>query len=245
LAVPAYLSLSSEIVPLILVFIPAILAILLNAITEGGKGVGVLLKQLTKWRIGLKWYLIALGLAFVSRFAISILAILIGWTAKFKLYDWTLLQYMFIGVFTIIGALMEELGWRGYVLPKLLERRSALASALIIGIPWGILHLGLTFPGQMNAGTSWVSTILFILGISVILTWLYVQTKYGVVAGIVFHAAQNFFVFLNGGMLAAGIFWESWLLTSVTVVIAIILILVNGPSLQRKPVKESALMETG
>jgi membrane protease YdiL (CAAX protease family) len=141
-----------------------------------------------------------------------------------------------IGIFTIIGALMEELGWRGYVLPKLLERRSALASALIIGVPWGILHLGLTFPGQMNDGTSWVSTILFLLGISVILTWLFVQTEYGIVAGIVFHAAQNFFVFLNGGMLAAGIFWESWLLTAVTLAMAVTLIVMYGPGLQRGPV---------
>ena len=135
LAVPAFLSLSAEIVPLILVFIPAILAILLTAIAEGGKGVGVLLEQLTKWRTGLKWYLIALGLAFVSRFAISILAILLGWTATFKLYDWTPLQYVIIGIFTIIGSSMEELGWRGFVMPIILAHRSALASALIIGIP--------------------------------------------------------------------------------------------------------------
>jgi membrane protease YdiL (CAAX protease family) len=213
--------------------IPAILAILFTAMTEGSTGVGVLLKKLTRWRIGLRWSLIAFGLALGSRLAISVLAILFGWTTTFQLYDWTPLQYVIIGIFTLVGALMEELGWRGYVLPKILARQSALASALIVGIPWGILHIGLTFPGQMNAGTSWVSTTLFILGISVVLTWLFVQTKSGIVAGIVFHAAQNFFVFLNGGMLAAGIFWESWLLTAVTLVMAVALIVMYGPSLQR------------
>jgi hypothetical protein len=86
-----------------------------------------------------------------------------------------------------------------------------------------------------------VSTILFIFGISVILTWLFVQTKSGIVAGIVFHAAQNFFVFLNGGMLAAGIFWESWLLTAVTLVMAVALIVLYGPSLQRGSVKAAAV----
>jgi uncharacterized protein len=237
LAIPAYLSLHSELVPLILVFIPAILAILLTAMTEGGKGVEVLLKKLTQWRIGFIWYLIALGLALVSRFAISLLAILFGWTTTFRLYVWTPQQYVMIGIFTIIGASMEELGWRGYALPKLLARRSALTSALIIGIFWGILHLGLTLPGQMNAGTSWASTLLFMLGISVILTWLFVQTQYGIVAGIVFHAAQNFFVFLNGGMIAAGIFWESWLLTAVTLAIAVTLIVIYGPGLQGSSVK--------
>jgi membrane protease YdiL (CAAX protease family) len=242
LAIPAFLSLPSEVVPLLLIFIPAILAILFTAMTEGYKGVGVLLRKLIQWRIGSQWYLIAFGLALGSRLAISVLAILFGWTGTFQLYDWTPLQYVIIGIFTVIGALMEELGWRGYVLPKILARQSALASALIVGIPWGILHLGLTFPGQMNAGTSWVSTILFILGISVILTWLFVQTKSGIVAGIVFHAAQNFFVFLNGGMLAAGIYWESWLLTSVTLVMAIALIAMYGPSLQRGSVKVAPMV---
>lgn len=242
LAIPAFLSLPPEVVPLILVFIPAILAILLTAMTKGGKSVGVLWKRLTPSRLDFKWYLIALGLALGSRFAISVLAILFGWTTTFSLYDWTPLQYVLIGTFTIIGGLMEELGWRGYVLPKLLERRSALASALILGIPWGILHLGLTLPGQMNAGTSWVSTILFILGISVILTWLFVQTKSGIVACVVFHAAQNFFVFLNGGMLAAGIFWESWLLTAVTLAMAIALIVLYGPRLQRGSVQAAPMV---
>jgi hypothetical protein len=110
-----------------------------------------------------------------------------------------------------------------------LARQSALASALIIGVPWGILHLGLTLPGQMNAGTSWVSTMLF------------VQTRSAIVAGIVFHAAQNFFVFLNGGMLAAGIYWESWLLTAVTLVMAVALIVIYGPTLQRGSVKETVV----
>jgi uncharacterized protein len=245
LAVPAFLPLPSQAVPLILVFIPAIIAVLLTAFSEGRKGVRILLKKLIQWRIGLKWYLTAFGLAFSSRFVISVLAILIGWTSLFKLYNWTPVQYLMIGIFTVIGASMEELGWRGYVLPKILARRSALASSLIIGIPWGLLHLGLTFPGQMNVGTSWVSTILFLLGLSVILTWLYVRTNCGIVAGIVFHSAQNFFAFLNGGMLVAGIFWESWLLTAITLVIAVILIGMYGSDLQRNTtVKEETTMAT-
>lgn len=244
LAIPTSLPLSSEVVPLILVFIPAVLAILFTAMTEGGIGLGVLLKKLTLGRIDFKWYVIALGLALGLRFAISVLAILFGWTNTFQLYDWTPLQYLMIGIFTIIGALAEELGWRGYVLPRILAHRSALSSALIIGIPWGILHLGLIFSGQMNAGTSWVSTILFILGLSVILTWLYIQTTSGIVAGIIFHAAQNFFVFLNGGMIVAGIFWESWLLTATTLVMAVTLVAMYGPSLQRGSVKVATMANT-
>ena len=110
LAIPAFITFPSEVVPLILVFIPAVLAILFTAFAEGWEGVGALLRKLTKWQINLKWYLMAFGLALISRFAISVLAILFGWTTTFQLYDWTPLQYVIIGIFTVIGAIMEELG---------------------------------------------------------------------------------------------------------------------------------------
>ena len=245
LSIPLFLTLPADLVPLIMILIPALMAILLISLSEGRKGVIALLQKLVQWRMPFKWFAISLGLAFGLRLAMSLLAFLFGWIPSIQLNTWSPQQFLIIGIFTLIGAVMEELGWRGYALSKLLSKRSALASALLIGIPWGILHLGLILPGQMNAGTSWVSTILFVIGISVILTWLFVQTKYGITAGIVFHAAQNFFVFLNGGMIVAGISWESWLLTAVTLVIAITLILLFGVNLQRVSTLEKEILGTG
>jgi membrane protease YdiL (CAAX protease family) len=140
----------------------------------------------------------------------------------------------------LIGAVLEEFGWRGYALTRMLAHRSALTSALLIGIPWGILHIGLPLPGQMNAGTSWVATVLFLVGLSVILTWLFIQTQYGIVIGIVFHTGQNFFVFFNGGIALGE---NLWLLAIVTVIVAIILVIFFGTSLQRVPVKKLAMAD--
>lgn len=241
LAIPLFLSLPPELVPLIVATLPAVMAISLAALTDGRKGIGALLRKLSRWRAGLKWYLIAVGVALVLRLTMSLLALLLGWISSIQFNDWSPAQYLIIGIFTLIGALMEELGWRGYVLPRLLARRSALGSALIIGIPWGVLHLGLILPGQMNAGTSWVGTILFTFGLSMILTWFFIQTQYGIVIGIVYHTAQNFFVFLNGGITST----ESlWLMTAVTVVIAIILIIVYGTRLQRSSTNPFAIIDT-
>ncbi|MBV6449369.1 MAG: hypothetical protein DCC56_14250 [Anaerolineae bacterium] len=238
LAIPAFLSLPAEVVPLILVIVPALLAILFTAMTEGRRGVGALLRQPFQWKIGFRWYFIALGLAVGLRLTMSVLALLLGWIPAIQLSDWTPPQYVIIGIFTLFGAFMEELGWRGYALPKLLHRRSTLGSALIIGIPWGILHLGLVLPGMMNEGTSWVATILFLVGLSVILAWFFVQTGYGIVAGIVYHAAQNYFVFFNGGITSA----ESlWLMTVVTLAIAVTLIVLYGPRLQQGSAKTAPM----
>jgi membrane protease YdiL (CAAX protease family) len=241
LSLPLFVPLPPETLPLLIALIPALMGIILAVLTGGGKGAGALLKKLFQWRVGLKWYLIALSMALVLRLTMSLLALLLGWIPVIQLAAWGPAQYLLIGVFTFVGAIVEELGWRGYVLPKLLVHRSALASALIIGIPWGILHLSLIFPGQMNAGTSWLATVLFLVALSIILTWFFIQTRNGIVVGLVYHATQNFFVFFNGGMTSA----ESLLLmTAVTAAIAIILILIYGQNLQRSPLKEAVIANT-
>jgi membrane protease YdiL (CAAX protease family) len=242
LAIPIFLPLSMEMVPLTMVFVPALLAVILTAFTQGSKGVGALLKRLYQWRVGLKWYFIALGMAFGIRLAISTLAYLLGWVPTLQLNEWSTQAYVIFAAFTLVGAVMEELGWRGFALPRLLSHRPALLSALIIALPWGIVHLGLVLPGQMNAGTSWVGTLLSLTGFSVVLTWLFVQTRGSLVIVVLFHAAQNYFVFLNGGIDAAG---GLWLYTTVTLALALVLALLNGANLQRRSVKTPAAVETG
>jgi membrane protease YdiL (CAAX protease family) len=242
LGIPLFLPLPPELVPLLMVFIPALLAILLTAITEGRKGIAKLLGRLLRWRIGFKWYAISLGLALGVRLAMGPLALLFGWIPAIELRAWAPQQFLLIGVFSLIGAILEELGWRGYALPGLMANRSALVSALLIGIPWGVLHLGLTLPGMMNAGTPWTATMLQILGLSVVLTWLFVQTRGSLVAGILYHAGQNFFVFLNGGLTSSQ---DLWLLTFVTAALALILIALFGTHLQRSPAKEPAGIAVG
>jgi membrane protease YdiL (CAAX protease family) len=200
LAIPLYFSLPQEVVPLMIAIIPAILAIILTALTVGRKGVGTLLKKLFQWRVGFKWYLVAFGLALVLRLTMSVLALLFGWIPAIQIRVWSLPEFMIIGSFILIGGAMEELGWRGYVLPKLLANRSFLFSALISGVFWGVLHLGLNLPGQMNAGASWLPTLLQLIGLSLVLSWLFVQTRGNIVIPILFHTGQNLFVILNDGI---------------------------------------------
>lgn len=238
LAIPLFLPLPPEVVPLMMVLVPALLAILFTALTDGRKGVGALLKKLFQWQVGFKWVVIALGLALALRLSVSLLAILFGWIPTIQLYPWSPQQFLVIGVFTLIGAFMEELGWRGYALPRLLVYRSPLVSALIIGIPWGILHLGLTLPGQMNAGMPWMATVVFIVALSVVLTWLFIQTRGSLFIVILHHAVQNFLVFLNGGV---PFVQSSWLLATVTLVVALVVVLLFGPNLQRDPVKNPVM----
>jgi uncharacterized protein len=85
----------------------------------------------------------------------------------------------------------EEMGWRGYVLPRLQDKHSALLSSLIIGVIWSIWHL-LKFLGTgTSGGRSFAWFTIFCLAAAVLYTWLYNNTRGSLLLVTVFHATQN------------------------------------------------------
>ena len=139
---------------------PALAAIIVVSITQGWQGLRELFGRLLRWRVGIQWYLIALFLpAFVTVLAISISSWTGSATPDFSAVGfpfgpaetpiWQKLLILFL-VFTLgFDGLGEEIGWRGFALPKLLERYSALISSLILGALWAVWH----FPYALTEGT--------------------------------------------------------------------------------------------
>jgi len=124
LAIALFLPIPTVTIALLMVLVPVTMAILLTALAEGGKSLRALLKKLFQWRISLKWYAVALGIPAGIILASSLLAFLLGWISSIRVNDWSPPQYLIISIFTFIGAIMEEFGWRGYALPRLLANRS-------------------------------------------------------------------------------------------------------------------------
>ena len=81
------------------------------------------------------------------------------------------------------------MGWRGYVLPRLQAKHSALVSSLILGMIWALWHL----PRYMATE----NTSLFVLGTlkilaeAILYTWLYNNTKGSLLLTTIMHAAGN------------------------------------------------------
>ena len=100
----------------------------------------------------------------------------------------------------------EELGWRGFALPRLQQHRNALDASILLGLVWGLWHLPLYFvlgTGQsamLSAGTSPAFAIGgflgWTIGLSVLFTWLFNQTGGSLIVVILFHAAVNLAAFL-------------------------------------------------
>lgn len=87
--------------------------------------------------------------------------------------------------------LIEEIGWRGFALPQLQRRYSALTSSLVIGLVWALWHV----PGFVAEGRfAWWSLAIFIphvIGYSIIFTWIFNTTGGSLLACILLHGAIN------------------------------------------------------
>jgi uncharacterized protein len=226
------LPIPGEMTAAVIVFIPAFMAIALAALSGGKVGVWSLLSKLSKWRLNFKWAVIAVALAFVMRLTISLIALGLGMIPAIHLRPGSPAQLIILALILFLFALPEELGWRGYALPKLLEQRSPLAAGLIIGVLWGSLHLALHLPGMMYAGLPLLLTLLQLIGLSVLITWLYVQTGGNILLTSLFHAAQSFFVIVNEGIPLAKLVW---LMSAVYLAIAFIIVIFAGSSFVRRP----------
>ncbi len=96
------------------------------------------------------------------------------------------------------GPLGEELGWRGFMLPKLLEKYSVIKSTLLVGLAWGIWHLvSFTFPGaalpEFFEVSVWTILLYFTntIALSLVFTYVYLKTNGSVFYAILLHAFFN------------------------------------------------------
>ena len=88
------------------------------------------------------------------------------------------------------GPLGEEPGWRGYALPRLEARVGPIRASLLVGLLWACWHAPLFMIPGWTSSPPWVY-VLFLTGLSLILTWGANVARFGVVTPIAMHAAFN------------------------------------------------------
>jgi membrane protease YdiL (CAAX protease family) len=198
-------------------FGPALAAIIMAAVTGGKSGVKALLSRVVRWRVGLPWYIIALGLPTVLSIATAGLGYLLGASTSIQVGALTVLELVLFVL--VVG---EELGWRGYALPLLLEKRSAVTASLILGVLWGLWHLP-TFlvPGTPQYGLPLTAFVLLTIEYSILMTWVFLHTLGSVLIATLFHGAINLSqgIFL-GGMDGGNRYWLLSIVYGVAAVIA-------------------------
>jgi membrane protease YdiL (CAAX protease family) len=132
-------------------------------------------------------------LAFIASVAshfINKTAINISWLFTTKEFpQWNLLAFFFYNL--LFFGFGEEVGWRGFVLPRLLKKSNALAASILLTLFWALWHLPLFFyrPGYITMEwTGILGWVFSLLTGSILLTWLYNSSRASILICAVFHS---------------------------------------------------------
>ncbi len=210
-------------------FAPFLTALVVLAIAYGKSGVGGLLRRMVRWRVGLRWYAVALLLPAGLALAATALNVLLGAQAPSAddLGGWTGLLPGFAIALLIpgLGGAWEEPGWRGFALPRLQAGRSALFAALILGVLIAGWHLPLMVVGEVH----W-SDIVLIMGAAIVFNWVFNNANGSVLIVMMMHAINNT---VSGGFFSpmfsgADSVRQSWMLAAVWCAVAIVVVSRGG-----------------
>jgi membrane protease YdiL (CAAX protease family) len=183
----------------VVIFSPSVIGIVMAFITKGSWGYFRLIEKCMQWRIGIIWYLIAL-LVTPILFFITVLS-MPGASTAFQLpnpsFIWTYLSALVFGFFG--SAIIEELGWRGFALPRLQERYGPLFGTLILGILWATWYIpswfltsrGVQGNNLIEIGIPFLKYAGSVLGSAFVYTWLFNRSNGSLFLSILFHASLN------------------------------------------------------
>jgi membrane protease YdiL (CAAX protease family) len=149
------------------------------------------LRRIAVARVPLRWYAFALAYMPVLKVLAAILHRLVqGTWPPFGKTPWPLMMGAIV-VSTWVQA-GEEIGWRGYALPRLAARVGLGVGSLILGAMWAGWHLPLFFlPDTGSQGQSFPIYFLQVMPMSVAMAWLYWRTGGSLLLTMVMHAAIN------------------------------------------------------
>jgi membrane protease YdiL (CAAX protease family) len=173
------------------VFAPGLVAVALTHRDEGREATRRLLGRVFTWRVPARSYVFAI--AYIPAIELSAALahrLAAGTWPRFGQTPWYLMAMLLL-VSTWVQA-GEEVGWRGYALPRLSVRFGLAAGSVILGIVWALWHLPLFFVFRGDTlGQSFPLYLLQVTAISVAAAWLYWRTGGSLLLVMLLHATVN------------------------------------------------------
>lgn len=225
---------------------PILAAILLTGLLGGRAGLHEYLARLFRWRVGGRWYAVALLTA-----PLAVLGTLLPLSLSFREFLPGIFatggkaSLLLSGVAVGLGAGFEELGWTGFATPALRRRHSVLATGLVVGVLWGAWHFLVTLWGSGTPSGAlslelFLPALVFYAAVlpvfRVLMVWVYDRTE-SLLVGMLMHASLTAsvpFILMpnvNGVQLIA---WYGLLTAALWVVVGAVAI-ANGGRLSRLP----------
>lgn len=172
---------------------PSLMGIVMTRIIQGKGSIRKYLSQVFQWRIKLRWFLTVLLTAPILAFIARQLQETMGWEVAPILPMSGIVPALLMG---LCAGLLEEFGWRGFALSKLLPRYTPLTAGLIVGIPWGLWHWIAAYWGVGAVYGSYFVTFFLVADISnltaysILMAYVCTAVKERVLPAVLFHASM-------------------------------------------------------
>lgn len=214
---------------------PTLAAVIVANVLYGKQGSDNLFARLFHWRVGFIWYVVAIILPFLIGFMTVGVLVTMGETSVQTVFQmpWSLFPALLIQ--RLLVNVWEEIGWRGFALPKLQENYRALVASLIVGVLWAVWHVpSYFFSESVPAEIPFLPYFLEFIFASVIYTWIYNNTGGSILLVTLFHVFSNVSDNLIG---EAGVNLGSYFIVHAVLsfLVALALTIIYGPeSLKRE-----------
>lgn len=208
-------------------FGPAAAALIVAAICDGRPGVTGLLAKVGLWRVSPVWYLLAFALPLAVSGIVALVAMALGYATGIQ---WTPIGPLSAMLFVLVVG--EELGWRGFALPRMIARFGIGRASLLLGLLWGLWHLPTFFPGAPQAGVPLTAYVGFTTALSGVFAWVWLHTRGSVLLATILHGAVNAVGFTAVGLAPAP---RMWLNAGVWAVAALVLLALGQERRQNAP----------
>ncbi|HXT68250.1 MAG TPA: type II CAAX endopeptidase family protein [Vicinamibacterales bacterium] len=176
------------------VFTPGILALVFTAWQQRSRGVRKLIARLVEVDVPVWCYVFAVSyMAAAKLITATMFRAIYGQWPSFGSEAWYVIAAATVFSTVVGGQAGEELGWRGYGLPRLVSRLGLRSASIIIGVVWAVWHLPLFFwfPEADKFGQSFPTYALGGVAISVAMTWLYARANGSLFLMMLMHSAIN------------------------------------------------------
>ena len=179
---------------------PVLAAVIASGIEGGKPAIRALLGSLLKRRVDARWTLAA-----VLGYPALLLAALAVDRALGGALEWPAddlrgihVPFWFLLVLNPPFVLCEEIGWRGFALPRLQRGRSALWATLVLALLWALWHApSFLMRDSMHRGIFFPTWALWLFQMAIALTWLYNGAGGSVLHAWLYHAMMNYAGFLT------------------------------------------------
>src|SRR5215203_6818412 len=234
---------------------PSVSGLLLIGLVHGREGFRDLLTRMRRWRVGARWYAVALLTAPLVFTAVLIPLSLISPVFRLGIFasDAKVSFVLMNIVVALVVGILEELGWTGFAVPTLLGLRyGVLSTGLIVGMLWGAWHLlgNDIWASVATSGGLPLALFAVLVGLvllvgqlpayRVLMVWVYERTG-SLLLAMLMHASYSASTFILGPLAGPGAMSGVYLLAyviasaAVTWVIVAMLAVATRRNLSRQP----------